>query len=95
MQDVSLRTRIEHRLRKPLLYEVLPKRRLTSATGPAGPARAAPRGRPAGAADDRSTQGTDDSDSVRDAYGFRNRVDQRLRTRCATTRRARGHLDPR
>ena len=32
---------------------------------------------------------------ARDAYGFRNPVNQRLRTRCATTRRARGHLDPR
>ncbi|GAB4052540.1 transposase [Catellatospora paridis] len=31
----------------------------------------------------------------RDAYGFRNPVNQRLRTRCVTTRRARGHLDPR
>jgi hypothetical protein len=30
---------------------------------------------------------------ARDAYGFRNPVNQRLRTRCATTRRARGHLD--
>ncbi|MFB7115468.1 transposase [Streptomyces sp. NPDC056190] len=29
---------------------------------------------------------------ARDAYGFRNPVNQRLRTRCATTRRARGHL---
>ncbi|MEV5766112.1 ISL3 family transposase [Micromonospora sp. NPDC052213] len=32
---------------------------------------------------------------ARDAYGFRNPVNQRLRTRCATTRRYRGHLDPR
>jgi transposase len=32
---------------------------------------------------------------ARDAYGFRNPVNQRLRTRCATTRRTRGHLDPR
>jgi transposase len=32
---------------------------------------------------------------ARDAYGFRNPVNQRLRTHCATTRRARGHLDPR
>lgn len=32
---------------------------------------------------------------ARDAYGFRNPVNQRLRTRCATTRRSRGHLDPR
>nr|WP_243420620.1 transposase [Micromonospora globispora] len=32
---------------------------------------------------------------ARDAYGFRNPVNQRLRTRCATTRRARGHLDAR
>ncbi|MEV6971160.1 ISL3 family transposase [Hamadaea sp. NPDC051192] len=32
---------------------------------------------------------------ARDAYAFRNPVNQRLRTRCATTRRARGHLDPR
>lgn len=31
----------------------------------------------------------------RDAYGFRNPVNQRLRTRCATTRKKRGHLDPR
>ncbi len=30
---------------------------------------------------------------ARDAYGFRNPGNQRLRTRCATTRRARGHLD--
>ncbi|WP_341720516.1 ISL3 family transposase [Micromonospora sp. FIMYZ51] len=33
--------------------------------------------------------------AARDAYGFRNPVNQRLRTRCATTRRTRGHLDPR
>lgn len=32
---------------------------------------------------------------VRDAYGFRDPVNQRLRTRCATTRRTRGHLNPR
>jgi transposase len=32
---------------------------------------------------------------ARDAYGFRNPVNQRLRTRTATTRKARGHLDPR
>jgi transposase len=32
---------------------------------------------------------------ARDAYGFRNPVNQRLRTRCATTRRSRGHLNPR
>lgn len=32
---------------------------------------------------------------ARDAYGFRNPVNQRLRTHCATTRRARRHLDPR
>jgi transposase len=31
---------------------------------------------------------------ARDAYGFRNPTNQRLRTRCATTRRARGHLNP-
>ena len=31
---------------------------------------------------------------ARDAYGFRNAANQRLRTRLATTRRARGHLDP-
>jgi transposase len=31
---------------------------------------------------------------ARDAYGFRNPVNQRLRTRAATTRRARGHLNP-
>jgi transposase len=31
---------------------------------------------------------------ARDAYGFRNPVNQRLRTRCATTRRTRGHLRP-
>jgi transposase len=30
----------------------------------------------------------------RDAYGFRNPHNQRLRTRCATTRRHRGHLNP-
>jgi transposase len=30
---------------------------------------------------------------ARDAYGFRNPVNQRLRTRCGTTRRARGHLN--
>ncbi|MEU4603285.1 transposase [Kribbella sp. NPDC023972] len=32
---------------------------------------------------------------ARDAYGFRNPGNQRLRTHCATTRRARGHLDAR
>jgi transposase len=32
---------------------------------------------------------------ARDAYGFRNPANQRLRTRCATTRKTRGHLDPR
>lgn len=32
---------------------------------------------------------------ARDAYGFRNPANQRLRTRCATTRRTRGHLNPR
>ncbi|MFF8430412.1 transposase [Streptomyces sp. NPDC016566] len=32
---------------------------------------------------------------ARDAYGFRNPGNQRLRTRCATTRRARGLLDAR
>ncbi|MCP2327019.1 transposase [Hamadaea flava] len=32
---------------------------------------------------------------ARAAYGFRNAANQRLHTRCATTRRARGHLDPR
>jgi transposase len=31
---------------------------------------------------------------ARDAYGFRSPTNQRLRTRCATTRRARGHLNP-
>ncbi|MFC9632330.1 transposase [Streptomyces mirabilis] len=31
----------------------------------------------------------------REAYGSRNPGNQRLRTRCATTRRARGHLDAR
>ncbi len=30
----------------------------------------------------------------RDAYGFRNPENQRLRTRCATTRRSRGCLNP-
>ncbi|WP_202970782.1 transposase [Saccharothrix sp. ALI-22-I] len=30
---------------------------------------------------------------ARDAYGFRNPVNQRLRTRCATTRRGRGCLN--
>jgi Transposase and inactivated derivatives len=30
----------------------------------------------------------------RNAYGFRNTINQRLRIRCATTRRARGHLKP-
>jgi transposase len=33
--------------------------------------------------------------TARDAYGFRNPTNQRLRTRCATTRKARGHLNPR
>jgi transposase len=32
---------------------------------------------------------------ARDAYGFRNPINQRRRTRTATTRKARGHLDPR
>jgi transposase len=32
---------------------------------------------------------------ARDAYGFRNPINQRLRTRCATTRKSRGHLNPR
>jgi transposase len=32
---------------------------------------------------------------ARDAYGFRNPINQRLRTRCATTRKNRGHLNPR
>lgn len=32
---------------------------------------------------------------ARDAYGFRNPGNQRSRTRRATTRRARGHLDDR
>jgi transposase len=31
---------------------------------------------------------------ARDAYGFRNPLNQRLRTRTATTRKTRGHLDP-
>ncbi|WP_197092023.1 ISL3 family transposase [Streptacidiphilus albus] len=31
---------------------------------------------------------------ARAAHGFRNPANQRLRTRCATTRRARGHLNP-
>jgi len=31
---------------------------------------------------------------ARHAYGFRNPANQRLRTRCATTRKTRGHLDP-
>ncbi|MFG1823653.1 transposase [Microbispora bryophytorum] len=31
---------------------------------------------------------------ARDAYGFRNPENQRLRTRCATTRRNRGFLNP-
>jgi transposase len=31
---------------------------------------------------------------ARDAYGFRNPENQRLRTRCATTRKARGYLNP-
>nr|WP_240467978.1 hypothetical protein [Streptomyces dangxiongensis] len=29
---------------------------------------------------------------ARNAFGFRNPANQRLRTRCGTTRRARGHL---
>ncbi len=32
--------------------------------------------------------------TARNAYGFRNPINQRLRVRCATTRRARGHLEP-
>jgi transposase len=32
---------------------------------------------------------------ARNAYGFRNPANQRLRVRCATTRRARGHLNTR
>ncbi len=32
---------------------------------------------------------------ARDAYGFRNPVNQRLRTRTATTRKTHGHLNPR
>ncbi|WP_219539950.1 ISL3 family transposase [Nonomuraea guangzhouensis] len=32
--------------------------------------------------------------TARDAYGFRNPGNQRLRTRCATTRKGRGHLNP-
>ncbi|MET7356370.1 transposase, partial [Streptomyces mirabilis] len=44
--------------------------------------------------------GSEDTNRViktiaRDAHGFRNPGNQRLRTRCATTRRARGHLDAR
>ncbi|WP_079172485.1 transposase [Streptomyces misionensis] len=31
---------------------------------------------------------------ARAAHGFRNPANQRLRTRCVTTRRARGHLHP-
>lgn len=31
---------------------------------------------------------------ARAAHGFRNSTNQRLRTRCVTTRRARGHLHP-
>jgi transposase len=31
---------------------------------------------------------------ARNAYGFRNPANQRIRVRCATTRRGRGHLDP-
>lgn len=31
---------------------------------------------------------------ARNAYGFRNPVNQRIRVRCTTTRRARGHLEP-
>jgi hypothetical protein len=33
--------------------------------------------------------------TARNAYGFRNPVNQRLRVRCATTRRSRGHLSTR
>ncbi|WP_159064598.1 hypothetical protein [Streptomyces olivochromogenes] len=33
--------------------------------------------------------------STVEQYGFRNPGNQRLRARCATTRRARGHLDAR
>lgn len=32
--------------------------------------------------------------AARAAHGFRNPTNQRLRTRCVTTRRARGHLHP-
>lgn len=32
---------------------------------------------------------------ARSAFGYRNPANQRLRTRCATTRRARGHLSTR
>jgi transposase len=32
---------------------------------------------------------------ARDAYGFRNPANRRLRTRTATTRKTRGHLNPR
>jgi transposase len=32
---------------------------------------------------------------ARDAYGFRNPNNQRLRTRCATTQKARGHRNAR
>ncbi|WP_368860263.1 transposase [Streptomyces sp. M2CJ-2] len=31
---------------------------------------------------------------ARNTHGFRNPANQRLRTRCVTTRRARGHLAP-
>ncbi|WP_309234146.1 transposase [Micromonospora sp. ATA51] len=32
---------------------------------------------------------------ARDAYGFRNPANRQLRTRCATSLRHRGHLNPR
>ncbi|MGW3572027.1 hypothetical protein ACWDSL_50605 [Streptomyces sp. NPDC000941] len=32
--------------------------------------------------------------AARAAHGFRSPTNQRLRTRCVTTRRARGHLHP-
>ena len=43
--------------------------------------------------------GSEDTNRVikavsRDANGFRNLVNQQLRSRCATTRKTRGHLDP-
>ncbi|MEV4179475.1 hypothetical protein [Nonomuraea sp. NPDC049709] len=41
------------------------------------------------------TERVEPAESVLHAgYGFRNPENQRLRTRCATTRRGRGHLDP-